>query len=274
MERKDRIKRIWLKHPDVKDQFLDFLRTMPTSDMPEVAEALIELIEKQVSSGVPADDVNIISTMKAFWHEYVLSNPENRIRYANSIENRALNRVNAILSSIPPDYQPERILDFGCSTGRILVDLGNALDIGRDGLIGIDIADPPDTGGFCFYRSENIEEDVFPKVDFVTCLVVMHHVYEPRSALSFVKRLMKPGAYFLLREHDCFKPILREYFDLLHELWLQVFFQDGMMENAADYLPIEEWDEMFEDLGFMLVDKLERLSVNFTEYRLYRLDKV
>jgi SAM-dependent methyltransferase len=273
MEPLNTIQKIWLEHPDVYSEFKNFLRTMPTSHLPEVAEKLIDIIEKE-TRGAYVPDWNLIMKLGAFREKEVLLNAENKKRFINSIENREKNRVNAILSAIPDGCHLQRIMDFGCNDGKIIIELGKSLKIQENDLIGIDIVQPPNTEGFCFPFLDYLDIETFQKVDLVICLMVFHHITDPQTTLTIIRKFMKPCSYLILREHDNKQPILKDYFDLLHELWSKVFFPGEKEENAADYLPIEQWDKMFLDCGFILTYKIPHLSVNFSEYRLYRVQDI
>ncbi len=56
------------------------------------------------------------------------------------------------------------------------------------------------------------------RVDLITCFVTLHHVPQLKPILSELVRILRPGGYLILREHDCKKArtLLAKYLNFVH----------------------------------------------------------
>jgi ubiquinone/menaquinone biosynthesis C-methylase UbiE len=55
-------------------------------------------------------------------------------------------------------------------------------------------------------------------VDLITCLMTLHHVPHSHPMVSELARVLKPGGYLIVREHDCDREDLlkTKYLHLIH----------------------------------------------------------
>jgi ubiquinone/menaquinone biosynthesis C-methylase UbiE len=92
------------------------------------------------------------------------------------------------------------------------------------------------------------------KFNLVSANMVLHHVPELDVALKELVRVMKPGGYLILREHDALSPIDYALIDLEHMLYsicIHKMTLDEFRKNYyGKYYDKMEWDIMLKKYGF------------------------
>ncbi|RFP15912.1 MULTISPECIES: FAD-binding protein [unclassified Duganella] len=98
-------------------------------------------------------------------------------------------------------------------------------------------------------------------VDLVSCFVGLHHMTpgKLKPFLASIARVLRPGGYFIVRDHDVKDDAMNAFVSLAHTV-----FNAGLGEtwhtNAAElryFASVEEWIQRIEDVG--LVHTGERL---------------
>ena len=120
-------------------------------------------------------------------------------------------------------------LDFGGNTGEIAGMIGQKLGCDKSRTHCFDVAYWFDTvraqsneNVTTYYTKLNVlpyDDDTF---NFVSSFVTLHHLSELALSLSELVRVMKDGAIFLVREHDCDTPGLSAVIDIEHSLYEMV----------------------------------------------------
>ena len=122
-----------------------------------------------------------------------------------------------------------RVLDFGCGPGTISVGLARAVDPGE--LHGVDMSEASIQHAHsvaevsrvtnAFFQVGDVAdlpfEDGFFDVAF--CNGVLLHIPDTLTALSEVRRVLKPGGIFGCREIICASSFAHPDFDVLHNAW-------------------------------------------------------
>lgn len=105
--------------------------------------------------------------------------------------------------------------------------------------------------------------------DIIFCMVSLHHMNDKtlKNTLSEINRVLKPGGYLLIKEHDANTESL-PYIEWEHHLYhiLDAGYEHKVI-NAAEYLqhsidnfkPKEEWKRLITDEGLTFVDRKDRL---------------
>ena len=116
-------------------------------------------------------------------------------------------------------------LDIGCNTGSITVPFGQKLGLKSDKIYGIDVTN------FGAQKIKPVSGLVYPQFDgyriphadsmfdVVTCSMVLHHVEYPQILLPEIRRVMKSDAILLIKEHNCYEPVLEWMIELEHLLY-------------------------------------------------------
>ena len=111
------------------------------------------------------------------------------------------------------------------------------------------------------------------RVDLITCLVTLHHVPDLDFMLCELVRILRPGGYLLLREHDVKKErsLQAKYLNFVHAFmmiahvgefandsessmtnWEQQKIDIINYTNGIQYKTEEEWKHALENVGFRL----------------------
>jgi len=153
-------------------------------------------------------------------------------------------------------------LDVGCAEGSITSALGAALNLREENIHGCDVRDVPPIGAKFSFKT--IEADgSLPyqdrSFDFVTLLMVLHHVSDAEFLLKEIKRVLKPNGILLLREHDCDSELLAKVIDVMHGLYTRVWSDPAEMGTfcgfyMAGYRPKSVWRKMLMQAGFSAFD--------------------
>ena len=93
----------------------------------------------------------------------------------------------------------------------------------------------------------------------VTMLMALHHVQKPRELLSEVVRVLRPGGFLVIREHDCNPTRLALALDVQHGLYAKVWcdppeWPKFCEEYFAEYRTSSEWTNMIENAGLTNYD--------------------
>ena len=100
-------------------------------------------------------------------------------------------------------------LDFGCGNGMISQSVGQLLSVEPHGM---DIID--NISQIQYYQYDGKTLPSLSPYDLITCFNVLHHVES--LDVSQLIGLLKPGGYFLLKEHDCYDEKMKLLIELQH----------------------------------------------------------
>lgn len=123
------------------------------------------------------------------------------------------------------DKKFSNFLDIGCNTGSITVPFGKKLGLGSDQIHGIDITNfglqtIKPIPGFSYQQYDGYHiPHPDANFDIVTCAMVLHHVEYPQILLPEIRRIMKPNAILLIKEHNCYESSLEWLIELEHMLY-------------------------------------------------------
>ncbi|CAF1547440.1 unnamed protein product [Adineta ricciae] len=123
--------------------------------------------------------------------------------------------------------QIKAYFDLGCNTGVITAALGAYLGLKKENIFGGDVY-PVENDHVTFipmHESEGIINLPDDRVDLVTCLVTLHHITHIDSILVELARIIRPGGYLILREHDCRmeRSLLVKYLNFIHAIRMYPF---------------------------------------------------
>lgn len=187
---------------------------------------------------------------------------------------RANDRSLAIELLLPDKFKVETIVDIGCSNGEITNSLGERF---RCKVYGFDVREDPNlvVKNFEFQKIEPNEK--YPiednSVDLIISMAVLHHVEDIDFLLSEVRRMLKPGGYFIIREHDCDSQDLSDTLDIIHGLYACVLNEpqeetpeEFIANYYAHYRTRVEWAKHIAAHGFM-----RQYEIGYRKYDLQKL---
>lgn len=141
-------------------------------------------------------------------------------------------------------------LDIGCSDGSVTLGIGNYL--GADIIYGADIKpNCVKEEGIVFLQVVNDKIDLDDDtVDFITCFVCMHHFIDIEVMLKEITRILKPGGYFYIRDHDIVTMNDYTTVELIHCIFEVkqnvISYHDSYfsLDNLRSYLRSNEYDQV------------------------------
>lgn len=206
----------------------------------------------------------------------------------NQDNTRAKIRADEIREIISQLGEPniKTMLDFGGGEGTITGTLGRELGLDKDHIYNTDIKVPREQGDITFLLA-NEDQTNIPlgdgTIDLVTCLMVLHHLRHPQKTIDEFHRVLVPGGYLILREHDLQKENgrdIKQQLDMLHGFYEAVWGTPEQLENPefpngfySDYREREYWTHMIENAGFVRVNNIDRLEKLYDMARIPRVYK-
>jgi SAM-dependent methyltransferase len=203
---------------------------------------------------------------------------------------RASSRVND-LKSLRIPVKPGNYLDIGGGDGIITAAIGKY--VGAKHIYSADVptlfvrTEKRTTTGVEFITIDSCK----PKISLpdnhctlITAFMSLHHV-KPRALpyeLKEITRLLIPGGYFVIREHDCRNKHERDMIDMEHLLYdhsVKLTEQECIPYKEgyeAWYRRLEDWDSLLSAYGFVPVGQpVFKKGDNPTKYylRVYQLRK-
>ena len=111
--------------------------------------------------------------------------------------------------NVLPDVKIENYLDVGCSEGKITLAVAKRLGLTKNNTFACDIIVPDyiSKGGeqdnviFKLGKSSKIPFET-NSMDLVTTFMSFHHFTNPVMMVNEIKRVLKDGGIFIMREHN------------------------------------------------------------------------
>ncbi|CAF1567507.1 unnamed protein product, partial [Rotaria sp. Silwood1] len=95
--------------------------------------------------------------------------------------------------------------DLGCGDGNITAGIGAYLGLTKEAIFGGDVYEVQNKAITFIKVNENQSTIDLPSnhVDLITSFVTFHHISQIKQTLTELVRILRPGGYLILREHDC-----------------------------------------------------------------------
>ncbi|MDD4930561.1 MAG: class I SAM-dependent methyltransferase [Candidatus Colwellbacteria bacterium] len=157
--------------------------------------------------------------------------------------------------------RPKKYLDLGGGDGKITSAIGQYLHLSKEKIVCADIDSWWDND-----RTEK-EEITYLKISeghrlpfndgefgLVTCFQSLHHMKNPDLVISELYRILEPGGYIIIREHDCDSVLIKMLIDIEHCIFETVLKDpvDSFIKNYhGDYRSKNEWSRLFYRHGLL-----------------------
>lgn len=154
-------------------------------------------------------------------------------------------------------------LDVGCGDAGITQDLSKGL--GDPETHCVEVWKPENAPESVKYHvlDENAGETGLPlpytagQFDFISAIVSLHHVKYLGTMAAEIGRVLRPGGYLYLKEHDCWDAMDAMLVDIEHGIYIKCFNEggtDGFPEGYLHhYKNIEGWKALLEGVGLEYV---------------------
>lgn len=150
-------------------------------------------------------------------------------------------------------------LDIGCADGSITIAIGQDLHLDRYHIFGCDVRDlPPEEDQSQRFMFKHYDGITLPYCsncfDFITIYMVLHHIPDVQSFLKEVYRVLRPGGYVMIREHNCDPDEIRVFLDVQHGFYALVLqpvieTPDFCSTFQTYFRNREEWRTLLTDAG-------------------------
>lgn len=171
-------------------------------------------------------------------------------------EKRAQARADRVRANIPPDFVPGSVLDIGCSDGLVTNCLADIFNLPAGQMCGIDLAPPTAEGKFKFIGYDGDGKIPAPdnSFEFMTVLMVLHHVPVPEDMLADLVRVLSPRGYLIVRDHDTRDAVDSDFFAVMDEIFYTVFDPIPALARDFNYRSRQQWTACFEKAGLQVVN--------------------
>ncbi|CAF1574257.1 unnamed protein product [Adineta ricciae] len=114
--------------------------------------------------------------------------------------------------------------DFGCGDGSITAAVGRYLGLSNDSIFGADVYEC-DHSDIKFIKLNENQADIQLQdncIDLITSFVTFHHVSNIEQTSRELARILRPGGYLIIREHDCKTDYLlaTKYLNFVHAIMM------------------------------------------------------
>ena len=181
-----------------------------------------------------------------------------------------------MLNVLPEDFQVRSYVDIGCGTCQITDQISQILRVERT--VAADIVPFTKIRGIlrgCQSKIHYVQIDQkqprvnvkSQTVDLVTCYMSIHHFQDQAAMLSEIKRVIKPGGYLFIREHDAdmSNTELIDYLNKIHQE-----FKDHSFGEAINFLSRSALKSTLEEkFNFKHISDSDYSDHNFNRQAVY-----
>ncbi|CAF1048098.1 unnamed protein product [Adineta ricciae] len=154
----------------------------------------------------------------------------------SSSQNRIFDVFPLNLTEIINCEKIKSYFDLGCGDGMITSAIGEYLHLNKENILGGDVFKGQlDKISFVQIDANQSKIDLpNNRVDLVTSFVTFHHISEIDKTVKEIGRILRPGGYLILREHDCdnSRSLPTKYLHFVHAIMM--ISRVGEFANISD----------------------------------------
>ena len=177
-------------------------------------------------------------------------------------------------------FKLKNYLDIGCGSGKKTYYVGKYLKLNQNNIYCADIKQWFSLESKRSKYIKNfgeIKNDKIPyqsnKFSMISAFMVLHHVKNLNKLLKEIHRILKPGGYLYIHEHDAMTDFDRMLIDIQHSIFELVYRnnQNYINEYYGKYFDRFQWHYIMEKNNFKLVHynfitKKIRVEITPTRY--------
>jgi DNA-directed RNA polymerase II subunit RPB2 len=233
-----------------------------------------ELIESNLTSDnksyadIIINDIKNRSYLSISTHKNIFNNKFIKKTVIEYNKSRSIKRVNDVIELLPKSASIKSFIDIGADDGSITKALAEYFNVPKYEAYGLNVVDSP------FITEETLEKVSMIKyvsrnntglpdesVDLVMMNEVLHHVHEidRTHLLKEIYRILKPGGYIFLREHDLSEDNTIEFIQflqLVHGAYIMIRDED-YNDYYSEYFNFEYLRSLMKNLKFRFINKTE-----------------
>lgn len=240
------------------------------------ARAIIErLVEKRY------DDKRIYVLLNELYQRKENSEKYNPEEESRRRANKTGNIIKDFLKNIhiSRDYV-KHYLDIGCEDCHMPLAIGRILNAKKVSCINIEDWESDysldkkqlERCNFQYYDGINIPY-ASNSVQFISMIMVIHHVDKLKLLMEDVARVLVSGGYLLIKEHNCPNREFAKLIDVQHYIYDAIYFGKYIDKYNTRYYTLNELREILENLGFQMIKIKEIRNITRSYYALYRISK-
>ena len=242
-------------HIYIRKQITNKLSESSTTN--NISSDMITIIQRKDT------DIGIIISLKRKYQAVEIIDAARKALKDKSKKTRSTGRETSRLRDIKPILSKndniDVYVDIGASEGDITKVIKNYLNPKEVYAFDIEVEEKKDEGIVYLKNEPDSLDRPTNSCDLVTSFMTLHHMTHLTSMLREIKRILKPGGKFIIRDHDTTSIYLSVYFDITHLVYSTVVGDENTPEEFVKefrtmYKTKEKWIEIIKSVGF----KLER----------------
>lgn len=144
-------------------------------------------------------------------------------------------------------------LDLGCGPGDVTREVGKILQLDEGLVYGMDVYATDTVEGY--QRIVNTQSTIPLKdhsIGLISAFMMLHHIRDLNLFLKEVHRVLQPGGFLVVRDHDCYSIEIAYFNKFIDELYQDIFNGHTRTPLTPNYLSADKWQDYFEQHGFQL----------------------
>lgn len=236
----------------VMNNFIDKkTRNLSHSDKEQFRNTFWQLVDKTKQDDSESD-LKSITRLKSLYDSFSKVNKKNEVSVNVGRAHSRIRNINRWLRKLSVN-DSFKYLDVGCSEAAITEDLTKHFNLQKGQAYGTDIelVTHIDTDSIIFTTNTStklpFDCDHF---DLITAFMALHHFTHPHEMFSEIHRVLKPGGYLIIREHDVTNKAFATFLDMVHLMYTTIFRDEETPEDFVDnyhsfYRRKEVWSRKF-----------------------------